>query len=119
MSSGSLPAALETEATRERTGKERISVCHVASGDLWAGAEAQIASLFTGLSCNAAIRLFAILLNEGRLSDQARKCGVEWKVIPESQNSFLEILQKATVTMRSRQIRVLHSHRYKENLLTA
>jgi glycosyltransferase involved in cell wall biosynthesis len=63
--------------------------------------------------------LFAILLNEGRLSDHARKCGVEVKVIPESQNSFLEILQEATVYIRSRQIRVLHSHRYKENLLTA
>jgi glycosyltransferase involved in cell wall biosynthesis len=94
-------------------------VCHVVSGDLWAGAEAQIAALLSALSRNPQFRLSAILLNEGRLAAELRKCGVEVKVIPESENSFAGIAKEGIEFLRARPLEILHSHRHKENLLAA
>lgn len=96
-----------------------ISVCHIISGDLWAGAEAQAAALLNSLSRDPALQLSAILLNEGRLTEAVRKCNIPVKVIPESETSFLGIVNQATRYLHSPRVQVLHSHRYKENLLAA
>lgn len=121
MSPGSRPG-VET-APRAETADAltagAISVCHVASGDRWAGAEVQVATLLRALARRPELRLSAILLNEGRLAEEARKCGVAVKVIPEAQNWFPAILAQATRHLRGQGIQVLHSHRYKENLLAA
>jgi L-malate glycosyltransferase len=101
------------------TSNACISVCHIVSGDLWAGAEAQVAALLRALSGEQTFQLSAILLNEGRLADEVRECGVELIVIPESHASFAAIVRKATQLLRKRQIQILHSHGYKENLLAA
>ena len=44
------------------------SICHVISGDRWAGAEVQAATLIRALCRNADLRVSAIVLNEGRLA---------------------------------------------------
>jgi hypothetical protein len=59
------------------------------------------------------------MLNEGRLAKEVRSYGVVVKAIPESHCSLLQILSEATRYLRSRDGRILHSHRYKENLLAA
>ncbi len=100
-----------------RNGK--IAVCHVASGDLWAGAEAQIAALLGALGRRTELRLTVLLLNEGRLAEEVRRLGIELKVISEGQKSFLQIVREAAEYLRGQNIHVLHSHRYKENLLSA
>jgi glycosyltransferase involved in cell wall biosynthesis len=61
----------------------------------------------------------AIFLNEGRLAEEARNCSAEVMVIPENRYSFFRILNRAADFLRGRDVRVLHSHRYKENLLAA
>jgi glycosyltransferase involved in cell wall biosynthesis len=61
----------------------------------------------------------AILLNEGRLAQEMRACGIEVKVIPESTTGILATLWEATRYLRGRRIHILHSHRYKENVLAA
>jgi glycosyltransferase involved in cell wall biosynthesis len=94
-----------------------LSVCHLISGDLWAGAEAQVAALLKALSHDHGFQLSAILLNEGRLRDELSRCGIELTVIPENRYGFAGILKCATDALRGRGIKVLHSHRYKENLL--
>lgn len=94
-----------------------ISVCHVASGDLWAGAEAQIAALLKAMVGRGDFRLSAIVLNEGRLAEEVRALGVEVKVIPERRMSSFEIFREASEFLRRKPVHVLHSHRYKENLL--
>jgi L-malate glycosyltransferase len=96
-----------------------IAVCHIVSGDLWAGAEAQLAALLRTLSRNPGFCLSAILLNQGRLAEELRECGLDVKVIPESKNSFASILSEAAKFLRARRVQILHSHRYKENLLAA
>jgi glycosyltransferase involved in cell wall biosynthesis len=98
---------------------DRLSVCHVASGDLWAGAEVQIATLLKYLVRDGGLELSAILLNDGRLAEEIRQLGVELLVIPESRIGFLGILRRAAKFLRGRKMHILHSHRYKENLLAA
>lgn len=113
---------LETE-TRQHTSRplsaEPIGVCHIASGDCWAGAEVQVATLLRSLSAKNEFRMSAIFLNEGRLGEEARKCGVEVTVIPEHSNGFFEILSKAAQFFHGKSVQILHSHRYKESLLSA
>lgn len=94
-----------------------ISVCHVASGDRWAGAEVQIAALTKALARRGQFDLSAILLNEGRLAQEIRSCGILVKIIPESARSFLGVLREAKAFLREKVVQVLHSHRYKENIL--
>jgi len=98
-------------------GATRLKVCHIASGDRWAGAEAQIAMLLGRLSRQPALDLCAIFLNPGRLAEAVRSFGVETRIIPEIQRGLLAIAREATEFLRVRNVQILHSHRYKENLL--
>ena len=98
---------------------EKVAVCHIASGDLWAGAEVQIATLLRNLAQREELRLSAILLNPGRLAQEIRSCGIDVRIIPESQKSFLAVFSEAARYLAPRGIRILHSHRYKENVLAA
>lgn len=99
--------------------REKIVVCHIASGDLWAGAEAQITTTLRNLSHQEQLRLSAIVLNPGRLAEEIQRCGIETKVIPENQASFLQVLSDSASFLKGREVNILHSHRYKENLLAA
>ncbi|MDT8069755.1 MAG: glycosyltransferase family 4 protein [Terriglobia bacterium] len=95
----------------------RISVCHLASGDLWAGAEIQVSILLKALAQRPNLAVSAILLNEGRLAVELRQCGIGVEIIPESSNSFRNIVSRSAVYLSGRGVQILHSHRYKENLL--
>lgn len=99
--------------------REKVAVCHVASGDLWAGAEVQIATLLRNLAQREELRLSAILLNPGRLAQEIRSCGIDVSIIPESQKSFLATFSEAARYLGPRGVRILHAHRYKENVLAA
>lgn len=92
-------------------------VCHIASGDLWAGAEAQVAALLQGLKETGRFRLSAIILNPGRLADELRNCGIDTTIIPESETGLIATCREASSLLRGKNIQILHSHRYKENLL--
>lgn len=96
---------------------QKIRVCHLASGDLWAGAEVQIHTLLSTISSNPRIELSVILLNEGRLADQLSARGIGVYVIAESTNGFLTILSQLRLRLENIQPDILHTHRYKENIL--
>lgn len=97
--------------------KDRVSILHVFSGDLWAGAEVMIFNLLNRLKNAPGVTLMALSLNEGILTDKLRTAGVETCVIPEATNSLPMILAKAFRLLRHRSLDIIHSHRYKENLL--
>lgn len=101
------------------SGLEKPSVCHIASGDRWAGAEAQISSLLRELAARNEFRLSAIVLNEGRLASELRESGVEVLVLPESSLSLAQLCRRTTQFLRPRSCQILHSHRYKENVIAA
>jgi len=98
---------------------DKIEVCHVASGDRWAGAEVQLATLLKALVRREDLGVSAIFLNEGLLAEEARQSGIEVRVIPESEHNFFQVLSKATRFLHGKNVQILHSHRYKENLLAA
>jgi glycosyltransferase involved in cell wall biosynthesis len=101
----------------EEKRPQPLSVCHVVSGDCWAGAEVQVATLVRALGRRSDLRVSAIVLNEGRLADELRQAGAAVKVIAETRSSFLRIFSEAVPFVRQHGVQILHSHRYKENLL--
>jgi len=97
--------------------KSRLTVLHIFSGDLWAGAEVMVFNLLNQLKDDQGLKIMALSLNEGTLTDKLRGAGVELYIIPEAAHSFLKIFLKALNLLKRRKIDVIHSHRYKENLL--
>lgn len=96
----------------------KLRICHLISGDLWAGAEVMAFQLLGGLSRLPGIDLFVMLLNKGRLSDQLEDAGIPTRVFDEGKQSFLEIAVSAARAARKWAPQILHSHRYKENILS-
>jgi L-malate glycosyltransferase len=94
-----------------------IRICHIISGDLWAGAEVMASELIREIKNDASISITAIVLNEGMLSRNLREGGVETFVLSEKQLSFCQICLRVRTLIRNGNFEVIHSHRYKENLL--
>jgi glycosyltransferase involved in cell wall biosynthesis len=94
-----------------------ITVLHIFSGDLWAGAEAMIFCLLESLRDDPNLKIVALSLNEGILTTRLQNTGIETYVISEADNSFGRIAVKAFNLFKSRKIDVIHSHGYKANLL--
>ncbi len=95
----------------------RFTVCHIFSGDLWAGAEVMIFNLLTCLNADAGLRVLALSLNEGVITEKLRAAGITTHVIPEAQHSLIGILCRAARLLKNAHIAIIHSHRYKENIL--
>lgn len=92
-------------------------ILHIASGDLWAGAEAMLTNLVKGLSSQSGLAVSAVLFNEGRLAEELRALDADVYVIEEAENNFLSIHKKAKEVAQKVQPGVIHSHGYKEHLL--
>lgn len=102
---------------RQPVSDAPVTVCHVFSGDLWAGAEVVIFNLLTGLKQDAGLRVVALALNDGELTGRLRQAGVETHVIPESRHNVIGIVWRAARLLKREGVTVIHAHRYKENLL--
>jgi L-malate glycosyltransferase len=98
---------------------QKIKVCHIISGDLWAGAEVQMYTLAQSLSADPRISLSVIALNDMELAAKLRKIPVEITVVDEARHGFREIVNQAFGALKNKSIDILHSHRYKENILAA
>ena len=95
----------------------KIKVLHLISGDLWAGAEVMAFNLIRSLSESSDLDISIILLNEGKLAEELRNCGLEVHVIDERSYSFWKIFRKALELINEKNPDIIHAHRYKENLL--
>src|SRR5262245_19971088 len=111
-------ASARAPKVNKAAGSSTVKICHLISGDLWAGAEVMALHLLRGLSTQPGIDLFVILLNKGRLSDELGHVGIPTCVLEESKLSFLEILGLAARAITKWAPNILHSHRYKENILS-
>jgi glycosyltransferase involved in cell wall biosynthesis len=94
-----------------------MRVLHVASGDLWAGAEVQIFLLVTELAKLPDVQIQVALMNDGELARRLRLAGVRVEVIDESRLGALAIVSALRKLMTSFQPEVVHTHRIKENVL--
>ena len=95
----------------------KIRVCHLASGDLWAGAEAQLVTLTSFLLRMDDLDISAILFNEGRLAYKLKNLGIKTDVIPESRHNSFSILRLLGRYFREQKVDIVHVHKYKENIL--
>lgn len=96
---------------------ERLRVLHILSGDLWAGAEVATSHLLCALADRPDTDVAAIVLNEGILEERLREAGVDVDVAAENELGFWGL--RRVVRERARTVDLLHTHRYKENLLAA
>lgn len=94
-----------------------ITVIHVASGDLWAGAEVQLYYLAKELHKNKKIRLTVVLLNHGILERELRQAGIPVTVFDEKTLGSLRIFLRLRAFMKAVSPHIVHTHRQKENVL--
>lgn len=94
-----------------------IRVCHAAMGDLWAGAEVHLANLVHDLLKRPKLEISVVLFNEGRLAHELRLLGVPVAVFPERQWNARTLLKKLFAYCRHHQFHILHTHKYKDNIL--
>jgi glycosyltransferase involved in cell wall biosynthesis len=97
-----------------------ISVCHVITGQVWAGAQVQVATLLKSLSSASGLRLHSIVFEEGRLAEELRAGGVRVKVIRKRHaGSLLHIISQSVEFLAGQQIQIIHAHGYKENIVAS
>jgi L-malate glycosyltransferase len=94
-----------------------IRVCHVMTADMWAGAEVQVATFASYLVVRPEVRISAVLFNEGWLASELRALGVTVAVVDEHGHTPLGIIRFLTRFFRHHQIELVHTHRYKDNIL--
>lgn len=99
------------------TVHKTLSVCHVAVGDLWAGAEVQLVALVDALVKRPDLDLSVVLFNEGRLASELRALGVPVTVFPETKLDGMNLVRGLTTYCRSKKLHLLHTHKYKDNIL--
>ncbi len=95
----------------------RVRICHIAHGDLWAGAEVQLATLMEVLVGLPSLDLSAIVLNEGRLASELRRSGIPVEVLSETQCNSAQLLYRLVRYLRQHAPDVIHTHKYKDNVL--
>ena len=96
---------------------EKINICHIISGDLWAGAEMAAYTLIAGLLSCPEFELSAITMNEGILSERLRETGIKTTVIDESSHTIGAIIRIARKTLLAYNVDIVHTHRFKENII--
>ena len=94
-----------------------MKVLHVISGDLWAGAEAQACTLLASLQKEPGVEVAAALLNEGELARRLRSHGIPVSLFSERQTGPVRIVCGLRKLIREWQPDVVHTHRFKENIL--
>lgn len=94
-----------------------IHVLHIASGDLWAGAEVMLYTLAKTLHNNPAIQVSAVILNYGELEQKLSTAGITVYVLDESKLSSFQIFQQLNKIIGEINPDLVHTHRNKENFL--
>lgn len=93
-----------------------LKVVHVASGDLWAGAEKQLFVLLKALR-QQGVEVSAVVLNRGTLADRLTEAGIATQIFDEQRMNSLAIFRRLRAHLKRVQPDVIHTHRVKENIL--
>lgn len=97
----------------------KLQVCHVAVGDLWAGAEVQLKVLLSKLVQKPEFNLSVILFNRGRLGEEIESLGIPVTVFPETEWGSARIFIELVREFKKTNIRIIHTHKYKDTILAA
>jgi L-malate glycosyltransferase len=94
-----------------------LRVLHIASGDLWAGAEVQAFTLISHLARIPLTDVATVLMNEGTLARKLRASGIPVYMVDERELASPRIFARLGTILRGWQPDVIHTHREKENIL--
>jgi glycosyltransferase involved in cell wall biosynthesis len=97
---------------------KKIQICHIVSGDLWAGAEVMVFNLLREMIKFNDFDIRIIVFNNSRLSKELIKLGIPVQIIEEEALSFFELVRQVSYYIRYHNPDIIHSHRYKENLIS-
>lgn len=95
---------------------KQIKIMHLASGDLWAGAEVQLFTLVTNLNRRADTVIHVVLLNHGTLEQKLQQECIAVTVLDEAKLNGLRILLQLIRATAKIQPDIIHTHRIKENI---
>jgi glycosyltransferase involved in cell wall biosynthesis len=98
---------------------EPLRVLHVASGDLWAGAEVQLYQLAREQRKDPRTAPHVVLMNHGLLEHNLRAEGIRFTVLDETRLGSPAILRRLLQLIGRFRPHVVHTHRQKENVLGA
>jgi L-malate glycosyltransferase len=98
-------------------GEGPLRICHLASGDLWAGAEVMLFELLRELHGCSGLQVRAILLNRGRLARELVASRMAVSIIDEGEHSLPSLVRQIRRELARNPADIVHAHRYKENLL--
>lgn len=104
-----MTASASTISLRDAT------VCHVISGDLWGGAEAQALGLMQGLSEHA--HVCAIVFNRDKLYASIEQSGMPVDLSDEQALGFAALISRTRSILKQRRPDIVHVHGFKENLV--
>jgi len=96
--------------------QKKINLCHIASGDLWAGAEVQVCNIIQGLINTNKYCITAIIMNHGVLIEKLKKMNIDVYLVDEAKHSLVKQIFMMRKIIRKNKIQLIHSHRYKENI---
>lgn len=115
----SQPIGVDVEAgcCRARRDARKIRVCHLATGDLWAGAEVQLTLLVSSLQGMPEFDTSVVLLNDGGPASELRRRGISTTVIPESRHTSASVVRQLVGHFARHRVDILHTHNFKDNVL--
>lgn len=73
--------------------------------------------LLCGLHSRSEVEVECIVLNDGLLAWKLQEAGIPCQVFDESKLTFIQITKLLVSEIRAKKPKIIHSHRYKENLL--
>jgi L-malate glycosyltransferase len=95
-----------------------MKIVHVASADLWGGAEAQVCALATALATHHRADVSVILMNRGsRLANELRANGIATAELDETTTSMGGLFGQIRRQLRAVRPDIVHTHRLKEDIL--
>lgn len=103
--------------TGSNSDRELSRILHVASGDSWAGAEAQIYNLVMELK-EMGYDVQVILFNDGVLGTRLASGAIQIHVIREEDNNAFKLMAAIGKLINEFNPDLIHTHGYKQNILT-
>ena len=90
---------------------------HIASGDVWGGAESQLLGLLRAIGKNSDFENAVITLNHGLLADKIGDAGIAYSVIEERDHNPFQLLRALRLEINKAAPDIVHTHGYKQNIL--
>lgn len=94
-----------------------ITVTHIVSGDLWAGAEVQVYNLCHALAASDEVAVTAVIFNPGILHEKLVELGLPVTLADEANTGPLAIAKAIASHCKVQSTDIVHTHGFKENVL--